>query len=1118
MPRVPRLVAIATAVALLAGGAQALARGASHAPRFRHRTLSAQQIRRAARATRVIVLLKRQQTGRLATASGVRTRRALQARQRRPLLASIARSGGTVTREYTVLNAFAARVSAAEKARLASDPQVTAVVPDAMVTPQPPPAASPPAAAPAPGNPATPQSGICPSDPAKPLLEPEALQTMHVAYSDPTLPQAQNLATGKGVRVAFFADGLDINNPDFIRPDGSHVFIDYRDFTGDGPNAPTGGEEAFGDATDIAAQGRQVYDVANFVNPAHPLPPGCNITIRGVAPGASLIGMKVFGAAGAWGSVIVQGLDWAVTQDHADVLSESFGDYTMPDTAVDLIKQFNDAAVRAGVAVSQGSSDSGATAGPSEPGTDPLVMDSGGTTNFRHYAQTTSYGFQFSNGTWLNDNISSISGGGFSQNASTPDFVAPAEADWALCTPNKTLYSECSDFKADAFQGNPSPIEAFGGTSQSTPLDAGVAALMIEAYRNTHRGRTPSPLLVKQIMQSTANDLGFPNEEQGAGEVDGLKAVQESMSVDGGTPTGHGLLFDPAKLTITRPVGSADTESVAVTNTGATTQTVSAHGRALTQVVSDVTRDVTLGSSPTFVDQFGNVRPYVMTTFTVPAGVDRLVAFDAWPGPNARVGLTLIDPTGAFAAFTRPQGKGNHGQVDVRQPAAGTWKAVVLLRDGAYSGVVHLEFVSQRFGAVDTVTPSSLTLRPGQTGRFQLRTQVPRSPGDSSHDLVISDSAGDQTVVPVVLRSLVPVDGHGGTFAGTIYGGNGREFVAQENTFAFDVPPGRRVLSVSLAFPDDPNTELIGTLVDPDGNLLGSQSTRYSSPDANTPDTFTHGLRAVTLNPRPGRWTFVVTVASPVGGQTLSAPYQGVVSFDPPSISVRGLPNGAKLRAGQTITATVTVRNDGPGTEDVFADPRLNSSESDPVLPISSNTVALPIPGDQPPPTFLVPTQVNALLGLAQADRPILLELGFGVIGEGDPDLLGQSQGNNATALYTADEVANGPWFEAPAMRGPFDSAQSGTVTTGLLAHLQAFDRNADSSTGDIWRQTVDANAPDYTPLTLAPGQSGRIAVTFTPQGRRGSKVNGTLYVDDFGLRLFTGNEQAAFPYSYKIR
>ena len=241
--------------------------------------------------SRVIVVLRHQQRGRLATASSVHARRAVQARQRRPLLASIARSGGSVTRSYTVLNAFSARVSGTEKARLAADPQVAAVVPDAVVTMPRPDAASS-TGTPSPGNPATPRSGICPSDPANPLLEPEALQTMHVASNDPAVPQAQSLATGKGVKVAFFADGLDVNNPDFIRPDGSHVFIDYRDFTGEGPNAPTGAAEAFGDASSIAAQGRQVYDVNEFLNPAHPVPPGCTFTVRGVAPGASLIGMK----------------------------------------------------------------------------------------------------------------------------------------------------------------------------------------------------------------------------------------------------------------------------------------------------------------------------------------------------------------------------------------------------------------------------------------------------------------------------------------------------------------------------------------------------------------------------------------------------------------------------------------------------------------------------------------------------------------------------------------------------------------------------------------------------------------------------------------------------------
>ena len=1113
MSKVSRLAVAAVTLLVLAGAAATVAKTVNRTPRFHHRALSAKQIRRVARTNRVIVVLKSQQRGRLATAASVRARATAQRAMRRPLIASVTRSGGAVTHQFTVLNAFAAQVSNAEKARLAASPAVASVLPDALVTESQPDAVGQTGSggSSGPGNPTTPQSGICPSDPAKPLLEPEALGTMHVAYSDPSTPQAQNLATGKGVKVAFFADGVDINNPDFIRPDGSHVFNDYRDFTGDGPNAPTGGAEAFGDASSIAAQGRQVYDISNFVNPAHPLPPGCTITVRGVAPGASLIGMKVFSGEGAFVSTIIQGMDWAVTQDHADIISESFGGHTLPDvTSLDAVKQFNDAAVAAGVTVSQGTCDCGATGTPSSPATDPLVLDSGGNTNFQNYAQTTSYGFQFSNGTWLNDNISSIAGGGFAQNASSPDFVTPAESNWALCTPNPAIYANCTDFK-----GAPAQLEQFGGVSQSTPFTAGIAALMIEAYRNTHGGQTPSPALVKQILQSTANDLRFPNEEQGAGELDALKAVQEAMSVNGGTPTGHGLLFSPAKLTIAKPAGSSDDEKVSVTNTGTTTQTVRAHGRALTQTVSDDKQDVNLGTTPTFTDQFGAQRPFVTTTFTVPANVDRLVAYDAWPGPNARVGLTLIDPTGAYAAYTRPQGDGNHTQVDVRDPVAGKWTAIVFLRDGTYSGVVHLEFATERFGGVDSVSPSSLTLRPGQTGRFQLQTRLPSSPGDSGHDLVISDSSGDQTVIPVVLRSLVPVDRHGGTFSGSIIGGNGREFIEQQNTFSFDVPKGEPVLSASLTFPDNPNTELIGTLVDPDGNLLGSQSTRYSSFSPNTPDTFTHGLRAVTLDPKPGRWTFVVNVANPVGGQTLSSPYRGAISFRPLSINVRGLPRNDKVKAGQTITATVTVHNDGPGTEDVFADPRLNSSETDAVFPISNPTVKLPTTAV---PSFLVPTQVDQLLGVAQANRPILLELGFGVIAEGDPDLLGTSQGNNAAAFYGANEVANGPWFEAPAMRGPFDTAQTGTASMGLLAHLQAFDRNANSSTGDIWRQTVDPNAPDYTPLTLAPGQSGRITVTFTPQGSRGSKVKGMLYVDDFGLRLLTGNEQAAFPYSYKVK
>src|SRR3954453_22338004 len=579
-------LALTVGSVVLMGGTIAVASGPRIHRLHRHHGLSAQRARRDAKlvAGRVIVLLRNQHPRLLASASGARARAAIQARERAPMLKQIRRSGGRVSHQYRTLNAFAATVSKAEGARLAGNPAVAKIVPDEVVDQTAVQSQAQPGAAPPGSGPSTaPHSQVCPTDPSKPLLEPEALQSTNTAFTDRTRPQAQNLATGRGVRVAYFAEGIDINNPDFIRPDGSHVFLDYRDFTAEGPNAPSPAAEAFGDASAIAAQGRQTYDLATFVNPAHPLPPGCNIRVRGVAPGASLIGMKVFGEGGSFASVIIQGLDWAVTHDHADILSESFGGYAMPDTALDAIKLFNDAAVRSGITVSQGTSDAGATEGMTSPGDDPLVLDAGASTNFRAYAQTASYAFQFSNGTWLNDNISSIGGGGFGQDPITPDFVAPGEADWALCTPNPAIYQDCTDFKGNPTQGAPASLEQFGAVSQSAPLTAGVAALMIEAYRSSHHGHSPSPALVKQILLSTSNDLGFPTQEQGAGEVDALKAVQAALSVNGGDRTGHSLLIGPSKLTFVQNAGTKAEDTFSVTNTGSTTQTVHAGARALRQ-------------------------------------------------------------------------------------------------------------------------------------------------------------------------------------------------------------------------------------------------------------------------------------------------------------------------------------------------------------------------------------------------------------------------------------------------------------------------------------------------------------------------------------------------------
>jgi hypothetical protein len=200
---------------------------------------------------------------------------------------------------FHIIDAVAATISSAEASRLAANPAVSAVVPDAMWH------FAPLDSGPGPIFPASVRQGrqgrqgrrlaadpaqqICPANPADPLIEPEARQVMNVDAAD-------QIVDGSGVKAGIIADGIDPDNPDLIRPDGQHVIVDYEDFSGSGPGAPTDGREAFLDAGTIASQGNETYDLSGFVNPAHPLPPGCTIKIEGIAPGASLAVLNVAGS------------------------------------------------------------------------------------------------------------------------------------------------------------------------------------------------------------------------------------------------------------------------------------------------------------------------------------------------------------------------------------------------------------------------------------------------------------------------------------------------------------------------------------------------------------------------------------------------------------------------------------------------------------------------------------------------------------------------------------------------------------------------------------------------------------------------------------------------------
>ncbi|HJP74075.1 MAG TPA: S8 family serine peptidase [Pseudonocardiaceae bacterium] len=1070
----------------------------------------------------VIVLLRDQQAStppnRLDDSARTNATRAEQG----ALVTEAKATGAKNVTQFSVINGFAATMTPAESARLASDPQVQAVVPDLPIREAPMRVA----AQAAPAAQAKAPAGACPADPAKPLLEPESLQVTNAAFSDPSTPQAQNLATGNGVKVAFLADSLDTSNPDFIRPDGSKVFSDYKDFSGEGTNTPNDDREAFGDASSIAAQGKQTYDLSDFVNAASALPKGCNIQIKGMAPGASLVGLKVIASNGFGStSAVVQAIDYAINVDHVDVINESLGSNPYPDSNTDPFSLANNAAVSAGVTVVNSSGDAGYGNTNDNPGSDPNIITAGASTTYRIMAQTRNDLPGFA-GTWESDNVSAISSSGINEHGRVYDLVAPGDEGWALCSSDNKTYLGCKNY-----QGQPSNIQVFGGTSQAAPLIAGAAALVIEAYGKTHGGAKPTPELVKQILTSTATDEYDPADRQGNGLLNALAAVQAAESIKdsngNGTTVGSGLLFGSSQLAATGAPGSAQSFTETVTNVGTTAQSLSAHARSLSTVVTDQSGSVVLNttaSGPTFIGASGAVDNYVTRTFTVQPGVDHLDAsFSYHAEPNTGpFTMVLLDPQGGFAGYTFPQGNvTNFGHVDVHSPMTGTWTALIYGTHtlSGFNGPVNYQFTSSAYANFGGVTPSTLQLAPGQSGTLHISANTPAKPGDVSAAVEVDNSAAKtRYAVPLTLRSLVPVNGNaGGSFSGIITGGNGRPGApAQQNTYWFDVPGGQKDLDASVSLAGDLNQNVVGYLVSPEGEILSQASNVQSVDSNNNPTAYSKALQGYVRQPESGRWSLIVAVANPVTGTATQEHYSGTITFNKVNVTSANVPNSTltTLAAGKASTATITVHNTGAGPGSFFVDARTNGVSNVQLTPGGSAANVALTPYAQVP--FVIPTETDSLIGVTSGSIPVSADLATNA---GEPEVLGApGPGNISVATVSAPPVSQGKWLLEADDIGPFDGPPAaGTANLAVVAHTKDFDAAVTSSTGDQWLATVKATAPSFTPVVVDNGSTGTITVTFTPNAPKGTLVTGVLYVDDTSVSNNAGDELTAIPYTYTV-
>ncbi len=205
----------------------------------------------------------------------------------------------------------------------------------------------------------------------------------------------------------------------------------------------------------------------------------------------------------------------------------------------------------------------------------------------------------------------------------------------------------------------------------------------------------------------------------------------------------------------------------------------------------------------------------------------------AYPGDpnaslNARVRLILVDPKGRMAAHSLPAGRRQRrlrrrplpdpGHVDGRHLQPNQHR-----RRHRPATVLFTQSTENTTG-FGSVSPSVAAPGPRPDRHGHGHGETPDQPGDTSGSVVLDAGNGNQTSVPVVLRSLIGRRHGNGSFHGTLTGGNGRPRPpGQENFYQFDVPAGVHNVSAGVDLTNDATDNAVAYLVDPQGEVVAVQ-------------------------------------------------------------------------------------------------------------------------------------------------------------------------------------------------------------------------------------------------------------------------------------------------------
>ncbi|MEV6864263.1 S8 family serine peptidase [Streptosporangium subroseum] len=321
---------------------------------------------------------------------------------------------------------------------------------------------------------------------------------------------------GSGTTVAVLDTGMDAGHPDL-----AGKIVDARDFTG--------GD----DAGDQHGHGTHVADTIAGSGAAS------GGRLKGVAPGAKLLNGRVLGEDGSGSlSGIIDGMEWAVAEKHADIVNMSLGS---PEAGGPLTEAVNELTREYGSLFVIAAGNDGCDACVGSPGDAASALTVGavdGTDKLADFSSRGPLATDFS---------------------VKPDLTAPGVGIVAARAKGTSL-------------GEPvdASYTASSGTSMATPHVAGAAALLRQSRPGIRAGE------LKALLMGTAKHQdGNTVDEQGTGRVDVAAALADPVAVSEGALNFGGVTQGGARVTRTLTYRNVTTASVQLALKTSKTFTVS---------------------------------------------------------------------------------------------------------------------------------------------------------------------------------------------------------------------------------------------------------------------------------------------------------------------------------------------------------------------------------------------------------------------------------------------------------------------------------------------------------------------------------------------------------------